>query len=56
MLIINYHEISAAGAPRHRYAMPRAVFEDIEQIRARSPELFSDSQSVPVRRNVVVWQ
>ena len=45
--------------PRARDTMRRhlrAVFEDIEQIRARSPELFSDSQSVPVRRNVVVWQ
>ena len=45
--------------PRARNTMRRhlrAVFEDIEQIRARSPELFSDSQSVPVRRNVVVWQ
>jgi DNA-binding GntR family transcriptional regulator len=45
--------------PRARNTMRRhlrAVFEDIEQIRARSPELFSDSHSVPVRRNIVVWQ
>jgi GntR family transcriptional regulator, rspAB operon transcriptional repressor len=35
----------------------RAVFEDIERIRIRSPELFaSDAHSVPVRRNVVVWE
>lgn len=35
----------------------RAVFEDIELIRARSPELFAaDNGSVPVRRNVVVWE
>lgn len=35
----------------------RAVFEDIERIRARSPELFaSNSESVPVRRSVVVWE
>lgn len=35
----------------------RAVFEDIEQIRRRSPELFaSDAHSTPVRRNVVVWE
>ncbi|GAB2879875.1 GntR family transcriptional regulator [Streptomyces mayteni] len=35
----------------------RAVFHDIESIRAHSPELFAtDSTSVPVRRNVVVWE
>ena len=34
----------------------RAVFDDIEQVRARSPELFaSDADSVPVRRSVAVW-
>ncbi|MFC7876927.1 GntR family transcriptional regulator [Isoptericola sp. NPDC057391] len=34
----------------------RAVFDDIEQVRARSPELFaSDAGSVPVRRSVAVW-
>ncbi|MFC5951438.1 GntR family transcriptional regulator [Pseudonocardia lutea] len=35
----------------------RAVFDDVEAIRERSPELFaSASGSVPVRRNVVVWE
>ena len=35
----------------------RAVFEDVERIRQRSPELFaSDDGSVPVRRNVVIWE
>ncbi|MGW0863006.1 FCD domain-containing protein [Streptomyces sp. NPDC002611] len=35
----------------------RAVFSDIERIRAHSPELFATgSSSVPVRRNVVVWE
>jgi hypothetical protein len=35
----------------------RAVFEDVERIRQRSPELFaSEARSVPVRRNVVVWE
>lgn len=35
----------------------RAVFEDVERIRARSPELFSsNSASLPTRRNVVVWE
>lgn len=35
----------------------RAVFDDVERIRARSPELFAeDTGTVPVRRNVVVWE
>jgi DNA-binding GntR family transcriptional regulator len=35
----------------------RAVFSDIERIRAHSPELFATGAStVPVRRNVVVWE
>ncbi|MFV8183814.1 GntR family transcriptional regulator [Streptomyces sp. AF1B] len=35
----------------------RAVFSDIERIRAHSPELFASGDStVPVRRNVVVWE
>jgi len=35
----------------------RAVFDDVERIRERSPELFaSDDGSMPVRRNVVVWE
>lgn len=35
----------------------RAVFEDIERIRARSPELFSsDPSATPTRRTVVVWE
>jgi hypothetical protein len=35
----------------------RAVFDDVEQIRLRSPELFaSNRDAVPVRRNVVVWE
>lgn len=34
----------------------RAVFEDVERIRRRSPELFAtDDGSTPTRRNVVVW-
>ena len=51
---------STATSPRARATMRshlRAVFEDIERIRLRSPELFaSDAGSVPVRRNVVVWE
>jgi GntR family transcriptional regulator, rspAB operon transcriptional repressor len=35
----------------------RAVFDDVERIRERSPELFATYDgSVPVRRNVVVWE
>lgn len=35
----------------------RAVFDDVERIRERSPELFAtDSGAVPVRRNIVVWE
>ncbi len=35
----------------------REVFADIERIRARKPELFaSNTNSTPVRRNVVVWE
>jgi GntR family transcriptional regulator, rspAB operon transcriptional repressor len=35
----------------------RAVFNDIERIRAQAPELFaSDPATVPVRRSVVVWE
>jgi len=46
--------------PRARCTMRshlRAVFDDVERIRQRSPELFaSDDGSVPVRKNVVVWE
>jgi len=34
----------------------RAVFDDIERIHNRSPELFASSDSTPVRRSVAVWQ
>lgn len=44
----------ARAAMRHHL---RAVFDDVERIRARSPELFAtDPDSVPVRRNIVVWE
>jgi DNA-binding GntR family transcriptional regulator len=59
-----HHEIFDAvvtgDIPLARAAMRthlRAVFSDIERIRAHSPELFaSDTATVPVRRNVVVWE
>ncbi|OZM79205.1 GntR family transcriptional regulator [Pseudonocardia sp. MH-G8] len=52
--------VLAGGVAAARTAMRahlRAVFDDVEQIRARTPELFaSGPTSVPVRRNVVVWE
>lgn len=59
-----HHEIFEAivggNVPLARTAMRthlRAVFSDIERIRAHSPELFAtDASTVPVRRNVVVWE
>jgi DNA-binding GntR family transcriptional regulator len=59
-----HEEIFAAvidgDVPRARRTMRahlRAVFDDVERIRARSPELFAtDNGAVPVRRNVVVWE
>ncbi|WSQ13814.1 GntR family transcriptional regulator [Streptomyces sp. NBC_01231] len=59
-----HHEILDAvvggNVPLARTAMRthlRAVFSDIERIRAHSPELFAaDASTVPVRRNVVVWE
>jgi DNA-binding GntR family transcriptional regulator len=59
-----HHEIFAAvvggDVPLARAAMRshlRAVFNDIERIRAHSPELFATgTATVPVRRNVVVWE
>ncbi|GAA2278120.1 GntR family transcriptional regulator [Streptomyces ruber] len=59
-----HHEIFEAvvggDVPLARTAMRahlRAVFHDIERIRAHSPELFAaDASAVPVRRNIVVWE
>jgi DNA-binding GntR family transcriptional regulator len=46
-----------AGARRAMRAHLRAVFDDVERIRERTPELFaSNPASMPVRRNVVVWE
>lgn len=46
-----------AGARAAMRTHLRAVFDDVEAIRERSPELFaSASGAVPVRRNVVVWE
>jgi GntR family transcriptional regulator, rspAB operon transcriptional repressor len=55
-----FDAVTSGDLTRARTAMRthlRAVFEDIERIRARSPELFStDPTTVPTRRNVVVWE
>lgn len=54
-----FRAVLDSDLPRARDTMRRhlrTVFEDIERIRDRSPELFaSDARSVPVRRNIVVW-
>ncbi|QZN85376.1 GntR family transcriptional regulator [Cellulomonas sp. C5510] len=34
----------------------RAVFDDIERVRERSPELFAPSAGRPTRRSVAVWE
>lgn len=47
----------ASLARSHMRDHLRAVFNDIERIRSHSPELFAtDPSTVPVRRNVVVWE
>ena len=33
----------------------RTIFDDIERVRARSPELFASNLGVPTRRSVAVW-
>lgn len=34
----------------------RTVFDDIERVRARSPELFAANTGAPIRRSVAVWE
>lgn len=34
----------------------RTVFDDIERVRARSPELFAANTGAPTRRSVAVWE
>ncbi|MEV7143155.1 GntR family transcriptional regulator [Streptomyces tauricus] len=55
-----FDAITGGNVPLARTAMRthlRAVFDDIERIRAHSPELFAtDASSAPVRRNIVVWE
>jgi DNA-binding GntR family transcriptional regulator len=55
-----FHAVVDGDLARARDTMRthlRTVFDDIERLRQRSPELFaSDDGSVPVRRNVVVWE
>ncbi|MEV0637817.1 GntR family transcriptional regulator [Streptomyces sp. NPDC050619] len=55
-----FDAVVGGNVPLARTAMRahlRAVFSDIERIRAHSPELFAaDPATVPVRRNVVVWE
>ena len=55
-----FDAVVACDLPRARDTMRvhlRAVFEDVEKTRQHSPELFAATDgSVPVRRNVVVWE
>jgi DNA-binding GntR family transcriptional regulator len=55
-----FDAVVAGDLPRARETMRthlRAVFDDIERLREHAPELFAtDDGSVPVRRNVVVWE
>ncbi|MBU2664072.1 GntR family transcriptional regulator [Actinoplanes bogorensis] len=47
-------DVAAARAAMRTHL--RAVFDDVERIRAQSPSLFaSNDGSTPVRRNVVTW-
>ncbi|MET9864023.1 GntR family transcriptional regulator [Streptomyces smyrnaeus] len=55
-----FKAVLSGDTDRARTAMRthlRAVFSDIERIRAHSPQLFaSDPGAVPVRRSVAVWE
>lgn len=55
-----FEAVTSGDIPLARTAMRahlRAVFSDIERIRAHSPELFATGPAtVPVRRNVVHWE
>jgi DNA-binding GntR family transcriptional regulator len=46
---------AAAAVPLLRLHL-RAVFDDIERVRDRSPELFAPSLGRPTRRSVAVWE
>jgi len=55
-----FHAVLDRDLTRARTTMRahlRAVFEDVERIRRHSPSLFASADgSVPVRRNVVIWE
>lgn len=54
-----FDAVVAGDLPRARETLRehlRTVFDDIEHIRERSPELFSSSTSSPARRSVAFWQ
>ncbi|MCS7483553.1 GntR family transcriptional regulator [Umezawaea endophytica] len=52
--------VTRGDAEQARTAMRahlRAVFDDVERIRARSPELFSsNSTTAPTRRSIAIWE
>lgn len=54
-----FHAVLDEGSAAARLLMRthlRTVFDDIERVRLRSPELFAPPVGQPTRRNVVVWE
>lgn len=52
---IRAHDLDRTRATMRTHL--RAVFADIERLRARKPELFaSNAEATPVRKSIVVWQ
>ncbi|GAB3696568.1 GntR family transcriptional regulator [Saccharopolyspora tripterygii] len=52
---IRAHDLARARATMRTHL--RAVFDDIERLRARKPELFaSNAEATPVRKSITVWQ
>jgi GntR family transcriptional regulator, rspAB operon transcriptional repressor len=55
-----FDAVVEGDVPRARATMRahlRAVFADVERIREHSPELFAATDgTIPVRRNIVVWE
>lgn len=46
----------ASEARPHLRTHLRTVFDDIERVRSRSPELFATNTGAPTRRSVAVWE
>ncbi|GAA4542861.1 FCD domain-containing protein [Pseudonocardia xishanensis] len=48
-----FDAVLAGDTARARAATRRHLFDDVEELRERSPGLFGPA---PVRRNIVVWE